>query len=84
MKKKMKQAIYETVSTLRNLFIKLKNISDVKSSKIRELEAQVAKTKAELQGYIDKTVKVHGATSVILSQEPTGLKARGVAPSRDM
>jgi len=79
MNKELKQTMYETVRTLRNISVKLKNISDVKSSKISELEEQVTKTKAELQGCIDKTVTVHGAPSVILSQELTGLKARGMA-----
>lgn len=72
--------MYETVNTIRNISVKLKNISDVKSSEISELEEQFTKTKAELQGCTDKTVKVRGAQSVIVSQELTGLKARGVAP----
>jgi hypothetical protein len=55
----------------------------MKSSNINELKAQVTKTKAELQGCVDKTVKVHGAPSVILSQKLTGLKAWNVAPSGD-
>ena len=49
MKKELKQTIYETVSTTRNLFVKLKNNCDVKSSKICELEAEVSKVKTELQ-----------------------------------
>ena len=44
MKKELKQIIYETVSTLRNLFVKLKSKNEIQSSKIRELEAQANKT----------------------------------------
>ena len=49
MKKDSKQTIFETVSTLRNLFIKLKNNCDEKSSKTSEVEAEVTKVKTELQ-----------------------------------
>jgi len=48
MKKELKNIIYETVSTLRKLFSKLKIIEDSKSRKISELETLVANTKAEL------------------------------------
>ena len=50
MKKELKQIIYETVSTLRNLFVKLKSKNEIQSSKIRELEAQATKTTTGLQG----------------------------------
>ena len=43
MKKDLNQTIFETVSTLRNLFVKLKNNCEVKSSKICELEEEVTK-----------------------------------------
>jgi len=52
MKKELKQTMFETVRTLRNISVKLKNISDVRFSKISELEEQVTKTKAELQAQI--------------------------------
>jgi len=45
MKKELKQTICETVSKLRNFFVKLKNNCDVKSSKISELEAEVSKVR---------------------------------------
>jgi hypothetical protein len=57
MKKELKNTIYETVSTLRKLFAKLKNIDDSKSKKISELETLVATTKAELERAISKTEK---------------------------
>jgi hypothetical protein len=97
MKKELKQTIFETLGTLRNLFVKLRNNRDVQTSKIRELEAYVTKAKTELR-FTDKTVMVHGApsvilshepvrrrvngeSSVVLSQEPAGLRAREGAPS---
>jgi hypothetical protein len=81
MKKELKQTIFHTVSTLRNLFVKLKNSRDGKSIAIRELEVQVTKMNAELEECRRKIAKVHRAPSLILSQEPAGMTARGVAPS---
>jgi len=51
MKKNLKQTIFETVSTLRNLFVKLKNNCEVKSSKISELKAEVTKAKTDTKVY---------------------------------
>ena len=50
MKKELKQTILEIVSTLRNLFIKLKDSRDGKTSTISELESRVAKIKAKPEG----------------------------------
>jgi Ni,Fe-hydrogenase III component G len=44
MKKQLKETIYETVSTLRDLFDKMKNNCDEKSSIISNLEAEVTQT----------------------------------------
>ena len=51
MKKDLKQTIFETVSMFRNLFVKLKNNCEVKSSKISELEAEVTKAKTVTKVY---------------------------------
>jgi len=80
MKKDLKQTIFETVSTLRNLFVKLKNNCEVKSSKIIELEAEVTKEKTEIQRFTNKALKVQGAPSVIPCQEPAGPRVHA-APS---
>ena len=79
MKKELKQTICETVSSLRNLFVKLKRNWDVKSSNICELEAEVSKVKTQLQRVKrDKAEKGHGEPSVIPSQEPAGSRVHGV------
>jgi len=78
MKKELKQTVFETLS---NLFVKLKDSRDGKSSKISELEGRVAKMKVELEECRGSVAKVHGAPSLILSQEPARMIARGVAPS---
>ena len=77
MKKDLKRTTFETVSTLRNLFVKLKNNCEVKSSKISDLEAEMTEAKTELQRFTDKSVKVQGAPSVIPSQEPAGPSVHG-------
>jgi hypothetical protein len=55
MKKDLKLTIFETVSNLRQLFVKLKDSSDSKSSAISELETVVTKMKAELAGSNEST-----------------------------
>ena len=70
-----------TVSTLRNLFVKLEDSRDGKFIAISELEGRVTKMKAELEECRGKNLKLHGAPSPILRQEPAGLTARGMAPS---
>jgi len=64
MKKELKQTIYETVGTLRNLFVQLKNKRDQKTSKISVLVAEVDKLKTDLQVLTDQARKVQGEPSV--------------------
>jgi len=47
MKKGLKQTIFETASTFRNLFLKLRDRRDSKSTVISKLEMEVTKLKAE-------------------------------------
>jgi hypothetical protein len=49
MKKESKQTIFETISTLKNLFVKLEDNRDGKSNTISELAGRVSKMKAELE-----------------------------------
>jgi hypothetical protein len=65
MKKEMKQTILDAVSTLRNLFVKLITNSETKTTKIRELEAEVTKVKADQHRATGKTEKASVAPSVI-------------------
>ena len=58
MKKELKQTIFETVRTLRNLFVKLKDSRDGKSNTISGLEGRVAKMKAELEECRGSNVEV--------------------------
>ena len=81
MKKELKHTIYETVSTLRKLFVKLKDISDGKSRTITELETLVASTKAELEGVRDKTAKGQATPSIAARRELERATGWGVAPS---
>jgi len=80
MKKEMKQTIFETVSTLRDLNVQLKTSRDSKSQTIRDLEGRVASMKAELEATRGTMVKVHRETSSITIQEPARVTAKAVAP----
>jgi hypothetical protein len=95
MKKELKQTIYETVSTLRNLFMQLRNKSDLKTSKISALEAEVDKLKThsqmltnqagKLQGeptVIPRSTRAQGATSFTSRQELARIGDGQVAPTR--
>ena len=70
MKKELKQTILDTVSTIRNLFVKLITNSETKTAKIRELEAEVTKVKADRHRATGKTEKASVAPSVIHGRVP--------------
>ena len=78
-KKELKHTIFETVSTLRNLFLKLKYRGDSKSIAIRKLVRQVSEMKAELAGSNGRNAKVHGMPFIDVSPEPAGTTARRIA-----
>jgi len=79
MRKGLKQIIFETVSTLRNLFVKLKDYRDSKSVEISKLEEQVNTMKAQLEEYCSNKAKDCGTPSVIHTYEPAGTTARRLA-----
>jgi hypothetical protein len=64
MRKELKHTIYESVNTLRKLFVKLKEISDGKSRKITELQTLVTTTKAKLDGRRDNSANIHAKPSI--------------------
>ena len=76
MKKGLKQTIFETVSTLRNLFAKLRDIRNIKTREISKLEMQVTKLKAELEECSSNDAKVHGMPCLIHCQEAADTMAK--------
>ena len=65
MKKGLKQTIFETVSTLRDLFVKLMATGDSKTNEINKLTEQVTKMKAELQQCSGTQAKEHRTPSIV-------------------
>jgi len=64
MKKALKQKIFETVSTLRSLFVKLRASGDSKTSEINKLTKQVGKLEAELKQCRDRQAREHQTPSI--------------------
>jgi hypothetical protein len=77
MKKELKQTIYDTVSTLRKLFVKLKEVSDSKTRMISELQTLVATTKTQHAVARDSTAMALATPSIAHVRE----LARSGAPS---
>jgi hypothetical protein len=76
MKKGLNQSILETISTLRNLFVKLRVSRDSKTTEISKLEMQVTKMKAELEECSGKYAKEPGTPSLIHGPEPADTMAK--------
>ena len=83
MKKELKNTISETVSTLRKLLVKLKDISESKTKANSDVERAVTKMRAQYKDGRQKGNKGHAAPSVIITQEPAGSRAQGAAPPGD-
>jgi peptidoglycan hydrolase CwlO-like protein len=81
MKKEQKQTILDTVSTLRNLIVKLHVSRESKTDEISKLEKEVGELKAELDECRHRTAKEFGTPSSEENHEPAGKSARSVAPS---
>jgi hypothetical protein len=82
MKKELKNTIAETVSTLRNLLAKLKDISESKTKAISDLETAVTKMRAQYEEGREKCNKWHASPSVVPRQETGGSRTQGyTAPS---
>jgi hypothetical protein len=77
MKKGLKQTIFKTVSTLQNLFVKLKVSRDSKTTEISKLEMHVIKMQAELAECSGKNAKAHGTPSLIHCHEPADIDGQG-------
>jgi hypothetical protein len=81
MKRELKQSIYENVSTPRNLFVKLKVVSDNKTRRITELQMLLATTNAELVVARDSTAEALATPSFAKVREMTNTAGRVTAPS---
>ena len=77
-RKELKQTFFQTVSSLRNLFVQLKDSRDGKTHTITELESQITNLKTELEASRGFNIKEHGTPSLSISQEPAISNARGV------
>ena len=64
MRKTLKEKIYETVSTLRQLFTKIKISSECKRSEIKDLTNKVSKLEDELQSCREKQDKAQQTPSI--------------------
>jgi cell division septum initiation protein DivIVA len=69
MRKALKQNIFDTVSTLRHLFEKIKISSECKLSEIKDLTKKVSKLEDELRSSRQKLDKVQQAPSIANSAE---------------
>jgi hypothetical protein len=75
MRKAVKE-IFETVSALRLLFVKIKISGDRKISEIKNLTKKVSKLETELQSCREKEAKVHQTPFLADITEPSGPGAR--------
>jgi len=80
MKKELKQTILDTVSTLRDLIVKLHVSRESKADELSKLEKQVGKLKTELNECRHSAAKVLGTPSSVERHEPAGQSAGSVAP----
>ena len=64
MKKALKEKIFETVSTLRQLFVKIKISGDRNLNEINNLTKKVSKLETELQSCREKQSEVQQTLSV--------------------
>jgi hypothetical protein len=80
MKKELKQTILGTVSTLKDLIVKLHVSSESKTDEISKLVKQVGELKAELDVCRHRTDEVLGTPSSEENHELAGKSARSVAP----
>ena len=76
MRKALKEKILETVSTLRQLFVKIKISGDRKLSEINNLTKKVSKLESELQSCREKQAEAQQTPSTADTTEQSGLRAK--------
>jgi hypothetical protein len=80
MPKYLKKTIFQTVSTLRNLFHKMKEMLDEKTRQKKDLENEVTKMNKEPDNYRSTTPKGQAETPNIRKQELLRTDSREVLP----
>jgi hypothetical protein len=80
MKKEFKQKIIDTVSTLRDLIVKLHVSGENKTDEISKLVKQVGELKSQLEQCRQRTANVLGTPSSVKNHEPVGESVRIVSP----
>jgi hypothetical protein len=83
MRKELEKTIFETVSTLRNLFSKMKGMVDERTSRNKQLENEFNTLKTELDACRRATTAGHAETSSVRGREPPRTIGRQVLPSQD-
>jgi hypothetical protein len=83
MRKELKKTIFETVSTLRNLFHKMKGMLDEKTRRNKDMENKFNTVKTELDACRRATTMGHAETSSVVQRELPRTISRQVLPSHD-
>jgi hypothetical protein len=83
MRKEPKRTIFETVSTLRNLFNKTKGMIDEKTRKNKQMEKEINTVKTELDSCTSVTAMRHAVIPKFREQEPPRTISRQVLTSQD-
>jgi hypothetical protein len=80
LRKDLKKTIYDTVSTLRNLFHNMKELLDERNRQNKLLEKEATKLNIDLDNRRNTTPKRHPETSNVSRQEPPRTDTRQVLP----
>ena len=83
MRKELKKTIFETVSTLKNLFTKMKEMCDERTRQNKQFENEINTVKTELDSCRIVIATGHAETSGVREREPPRTVGRQVLPSRD-
>jgi uncharacterized coiled-coil DUF342 family protein len=82
MRKELKKTIFETVSTLRNLFNTMKGRLDERTRRNKQLEAEVNTVKTELDSCRTMHAIGQAETPTAAEREPSRTNSRQVLPSQ--
>jgi hypothetical protein len=82
MRKELKRTIFETVSTLRNIFNKMKGMIDEKTRQNKQMEKEINTVKTELDSCRSVTATRHAEISKFREREPPRTISRQVLTSQ--